>query len=62
MVELPEELEDAVLEVLQLAGVSSKAEKEALLGLLQLPPLLSHHLPQQLSLQALRTLRFCLVF
>ncbi len=40
MVELPEELEDAVLEVLQLAGVSSKAEKEALLGLLQLPPLL----------------------
>jgi len=43
------------LQVLQLAGVSSEAEEEALLGLLQLTPLLSHHLPQQLSLQPLRS-------
>lgn len=43
------------MQVLQLAGVSSEAEEEALLGLLQLTPLLSHHLPQQLSLQPLRS-------
>ena len=41
-----EELEDAVLQVLQVAGVSGQGQQQALLGLLQLPALLSHHLPQ----------------
>lgn len=45
-----EKLEDAVLQVLQLASVCSQGQQQALLGLLQLPPLLSHHLPQQLCL------------
>ena len=48
-----EQLEDAILEVLQLAGVRGKAEQEALLGRLQLTPLLGHHLTQQLGLQPL---------
>ena len=39
-----EQLENAVLEVLQLACVRGKAEEEALLGRLQLTPLLGHHL------------------
>ena len=40
-----EELEDAVLKVLQLASVGGQGQQQTLLGLLQLPPFLSHHFP-----------------